>query len=100
MTRMKIADRVSPLVNLDSSNVPGPRQARYLGPAQLEHYYPVSTIAEGQGLNITVQSYGDKLDFGLVACRELMPDLWDLMDLLIDEQDALLSLAARAEVRA
>ena len=100
MTRMKIADRVSPLVNLVISNVPGPRQALYLGPAKLEHYYPVSTIAEGQGLNITVQSYGDKLDFGLVACRELMPDLWDLMDLLIDEQDALLSLAARAEVRA
>jgi hypothetical protein len=29
------------------------------------------------GLNITVQSYRDHLDFGLIACRELVPDLWD-----------------------
>jgi hypothetical protein len=49
------------------------------------HYYPVSTIVDGQGLNITVQSYLDTLDFGLVACRELVPDLDHLGDLLVDE---------------
>jgi hypothetical protein len=56
----------------------------------------VSTVAEGMGLNITVQSYEDKLDYGLVACRELVPDLWDLMDLIIDEQAELLALAEDA----
>ena len=30
-------------------------------------YYPVSAVAEGQGLNITVQSYRDHLDFGLIS---------------------------------
>ncbi len=49
------------------------------------HYYPVSTIVEGQGVNITVQSYRDTLDFGLVSCRELVPDLEDLADLLVAE---------------
>ena len=49
------------------------------------HYYPVSTIVDGQGVNITVQSYRDTLDFGLVSCRELVPDLEDLADLLVDE---------------
>jgi hypothetical protein len=49
------------------------------------HYYPVSTIVDGQGLNITVQSYLDTLDWGLVACRELVPDLEEMADLLIDE---------------
>jgi hypothetical protein len=37
------------------------------------------------GLNITVHSYLDRLDFGLIADRELVPDLWDLVDLHIDE---------------
>jgi hypothetical protein len=42
----------------------------------MESYYPVSAVAEGQGLNITVTSYRDHLDFGLIACRELVPDVW------------------------
>ena len=45
----------------------------------------MSTIVEGQGLNVTVQSYCDVLDFGLVSCRELVPDLDDLADLMLDE---------------
>ena len=44
--------------------------------------YPVSAINDGVGLNITVQSYNGSLDFGIIACRELLPDLWDLMDAL------------------
>jgi diacylglycerol O-acyltransferase / wax synthase len=32
-----------------------------------------------------VQSYLDSLDFGLVSCRELVPDLWDLLDAIVGE---------------
>jgi hypothetical protein len=74
-----------PPVNVTISNVPGPRQPLYTAGARLLHYYPVSTILDGQGLNITVQSYLDSLDFGLVACRELVPDLWDLVDAIVDD---------------
>lgn len=95
-TRMRIADRMNPPVNLIVSNVPGPRVPLYLGGAKLLNYYPVSTIAEGQGLNITVHSYLDHLDFGLVACRELVPDLWDLVDLCVDELDVLATAAGVA----
>jgi diacylglycerol O-acyltransferase / wax synthase len=87
--QMRIADRTNPPVNLVISNVPGPRHPLYMGGAMLKHYIPVSTVAEGQGLNITVQSYLDTLDFGLVSCRELVPDLWDLVDLCVDEVDVL-----------
>lgn len=84
--RVRVADRTNPPANLVVSNVPGPRTPLSLSPGvTLKHYYPVSTVVDGQGLNITVQSYCDSLDFGLVACRELVPDLWDLADLLIDE---------------
>ena len=49
----------------------------------------MSAVADTQGLNITVQSYNGKLDFGLVACRDLVPDLWDLCRMLPDALDEL-----------
>jgi WS/DGAT/MGAT family acyltransferase len=79
------ASRIMPPVNVTISNVPGPRQPLYTAGARMLHFYPVSTILDGQGLNITVQSYLDSLDFGLVACRELVPDLWDLVDAIVDD---------------
>jgi hypothetical protein len=62
----------------------------------MEHFYPVSVVAEGQGLNMTVQSYLDNLDFGLVADRDLVPDLWDLCDGLSAAMDELLAPAQQA----
>ena len=56
-------------------------------------YIPVSTIAEGMGLNVTVHSYLDELEFGLIACRELVPDLWHMVDLHLDEIDVLFAAA-------
>ena len=96
-TAARMADRLNPPFNLVISNVPGPRQPMYLGTAKMKHYFPVSTVVDGQGLNITVQSYVDSLDFGLVACRELVPDLWHLADLCVAEVDRLLALSAASE---
>lgn len=87
--RLHLGDRVAPVVNVVISNVPGPRIPHYLGEARMTHFYPASAITEGVGLNITVQSYCDALDFGVVACRELTPDAWRLTDLLIEEIEAL-----------
>lgn len=92
-TATRLTGRLRSPVNLVISNVPGPRQPLYAAGAQLLHYYPVSTIVDGQGLNITVQSYLDMLDFGLVACRELVPDLWDLLDAIIDDLEGMAKLA-------
>jgi diacylglycerol O-acyltransferase len=91
--RLRIADRTNSPVNVVISNVPGPRKPLYMGGARMKHFYPVSTVADGVGLNITVQSYMDTLDFGLVACRELVPDLEDLVDMHIAELHVLLSAA-------
>lgn len=32
------------------------------------------------GLNITVQSYRDLIDVGIVSDRELVPDVWSVME--------------------
>lgn len=88
-TATRLTTRFALPVNVVISNVPGPREALYTAGAKLLHYYPVSTIVDGQGLNITVQSYLDTLDFGLIACRELVPDLWEMLDAIIDDLEGL-----------
>ena len=49
----------------------------------------MSIVTDGQGLNITVASYLDRLDFGFIVDRELVPDVWDLADMHIAEIDRL-----------
>ena len=85
----RLSDRVTLPVNVVISNVPGPREPLYFAGCKLDNYIPVSTISNGVGLNITVHSYEDRLDFGLVSDRDLVPDLWDLVDLHVDEIDRL-----------
>jgi WS/DGAT/MGAT family acyltransferase len=94
VARTRVMDRLNPPFNVVISNVPGPREPLYLAGAELQTYFPVSAVAEGQGLNITVQSYRDHLDFGLIACRELVPDVWRFEDLF---KEALEELGKRAE---
>jgi len=37
------------------------------------HYYPVSIVTHGLGLNITVNSYAGWLEFGVIAGKEIAP---------------------------
>ncbi len=76
----KLADRVTLPFNLVVSNVPGPPIPLYLAGARIRDHYPVSTIVDGVGLNVTVMSVEGRLGFGFVADRDLIPDLWDLAD--------------------
>jgi diacylglycerol O-acyltransferase len=68
-----------PIWNLVVSNVPGPQLPLYMAGAELVANYPVSVITDGMGLNITVMSYRGHLDFGIVADREQMRDVWKLI---------------------
>jgi len=95
-SRLRIADRMNPPFNLIISNVPGPNYPLYSAGAKLQHFYPVSALADGQGLNMTVQSYNGNLDFGFIACRELVPDVWLLTELLQQSMQELLVAAATA----
>ena len=40
----------------------------------------MSVVVDGVGLNITVMSYRDHLDFGIVADREQVDDAWAMLD--------------------
>ncbi len=81
--------------NLFVSNVPGPQLPLYVGGARVQGVYPMSAITDLTGaLNITLFSYDGSLDFGLLACRELVPDVDKLIGYLRDALDELLVLAA------
>jgi hypothetical protein len=69
-----------PIYNLVVSNVPGPDFPLYIGGARLVGLYPMGPIFDGAGLNVTVLSYLDNIDIGLMACRETVPELWRLAD--------------------
>lgn len=62
------------------SNVPGPRQPMYWNGARLEGIYPASIVFDGFALNITLVSYMDQVDFGIVACRRTLPQVQRLID--------------------
>jgi WS/DGAT/MGAT family acyltransferase len=68
-----IGSRVPPIYNVIISNVPGPRGKLYFLGAEMEAYYPISALAHGQALNITVMSYAGGLYFGFTACPDRVP---------------------------
>ncbi|MFW5816703.1 MAG: wax ester/triacylglycerol synthase domain-containing protein, partial [Wenzhouxiangella sp.] len=68
LTAVTYVDRVAPpSANLVISNIPGLERPLYLHGAALVGAYPVSAIAVGVGLNATVISSNDRMDFGFVA---------------------------------
>lgn len=66
--------------NLVVSNVRGAPAALYSAGARIEAMYPISMVQAGQGLNVTVLSYMDRMDFGFTVDPDLVPDPWDLAD--------------------
>ncbi|MEB3767564.1 wax ester/triacylglycerol synthase family O-acyltransferase [Acinetobacter sp. MD2] len=68
--------------NLVISNVAGPRDPLYWNGSKLEALYPASVVFDGQALNITLTSYLDKLEVGIVACRKALPKVQNLLVLL------------------
>jgi WS/DGAT/MGAT family acyltransferase len=89
-----------PLFNVIISNVPGPPIDIYSGGARLEALYPLSIIADGSGLNVTVMSYRDSIDIGITADREQTPDVQSIVEAMGDELAALVGRCENGDVAA
>ena len=92
------AYNVRPFFNVIVSNVPGPRQTMYCVGAPATHYFPVSIPYHGCALNMTVHSYLDQLDFGLVACSETVPDAQRIADYIAEDFAAMRKADAELSV--
>ncbi|MEY2566861.1 MAG: diacylglycerol O-acyltransferase / wax synthase [Actinomycetota bacterium] len=75
---LKLADRHPVVHNLVISNVPGPPFPLWFAGARLVALNPLGPVMDGAALNITVISYMDSVDWGFIADKEAVPDLWNL----------------------
>jgi diacylglycerol O-acyltransferase / wax synthase len=76
--KARVADRLPAIANVTISNVPGPTVPLYMAGAKMLTNYPTSIVVHGVALNITVQTYNESLEFGLIACGEAMPEVTEL----------------------
>jgi diacylglycerol O-acyltransferase len=99
--KAKVADRLPAIANVTISNVPGPTIPLYMAGAKMLTNYPTSIVVHGVALNITVQTYNESLEFGLISCGEAMPDVAELalhVQEAFEEFQALPPSAAQAAV--
>lgn len=89
--RYHLTDRMRPIANLTISNMIGSPVPLYIAGAKLLANYPMSIPIHGAALNITVMSYGENLDVGLVACRRTVPDVHKIADYMVEALDELSS---------
>ncbi|MBJ8345090.1 wax ester/triacylglycerol synthase family O-acyltransferase [Antrihabitans sp. YC2-6] len=95
-SKLRLADRHPVIHNLVVSNVPGPPMPLYFLGARVTAMYPLGPVFHGAGLTVTVLSLENQLNVGLIACSELVPNLWSLADAFPEALEELLS-AARAK---
>ena len=93
----KLADVLPQPVNVTISNTAGPPFPLYCAGAKVTALYPVSIPIHGVGLNFTVQSYLDKMDFGITACKKSVPDMAELGDLLVASFEELKKAVAQSK---
>jgi WS/DGAT/MGAT family acyltransferase len=79
-SELDVANRVPPMWNVVISNMMGPPVPLYFGGARVEAVYPMGPAGEGIGLNITLLSNMGRIDMGVLACREIVPDPWEITE--------------------
>jgi diacylglycerol O-acyltransferase / wax synthase len=81
------------LFNLIVTNVPGPQFPLYVLGRELQDLFPVAFLPENHGLAVAIMSYNGRLNFGLLADYDAMPDLDVIKQGLEDGREELLAAA-------
>jgi len=93
--RSGIVNLLPPAANVAISNVAGAPFPMYFAGALVTCYYPVSIASHGTALNVTVQSYNGRMDYGLIACRRAVPDITEIGDYMLAEHKLLMDLTQK-----
>ena len=94
-TGLELANRVALPWNCVVSNMRGAPFPLYFAGARVLATYPMGPAGDGVGLNITVLSNMGRLDFGVLAAGDAVPDVWDLADGFAAAVDELRAIAER-----
>ncbi len=90
---VKLLDSVRLPFNTIISNVPMGQDLFVIGGRRVTAVYPFAPLGDGMGVSITIQGYQGRLDVGISACAELVPDVEHLMDLMTAEYAHVCTLA-------
>ncbi|MEP1470814.1 MAG: wax ester/triacylglycerol synthase family O-acyltransferase [Halieaceae bacterium] len=85
-----------PAYNIAISNVPGIRDPMYWNGARMDGSYPLSIVVDGMAMNITLVTYDQNVDFGIIACRRSVPQVQRLIDYM---EEALQELEDAAGIK-
>ncbi len=96
---MGVSALIPPLGNVLISNVPGPQIPLYLWGARLVSSFPLSAIPPGLAINITFFSYDGRMDIGLIAGYDAVPDVAVIPGYLSDAFSALQAAVKRKATR-
>jgi diacylglycerol O-acyltransferase / wax synthase len=78
-------DGQNKVLNLNISNVPGPRERGRVGGALVTEIYSVGPLTAGSGLNITVWSYVDQLNISVLADGATVKDPHEVTEAMVDD---------------
>ncbi|BBY55625.1 wax ester/triacylglycerol synthase family O-acyltransferase [Mycobacterium koreense] len=83
--RLASSEGQNKTLNLNISNVPGPREPGRVGGALVTEIYSVGPLTAGSGLNITVWSYVDQLNISVLADAATLKDPHEVTDAMVAE---------------
>jgi diacylglycerol O-acyltransferase len=73
------------ILNLNISNVPGPRERGRVGGALVTEIYSVGPLTAGSGLNITVWSYVDQLNISVLTDGATLKDPHEVTEAMVSD---------------
>jgi CBS domain-containing protein len=79
------------MINVVCTNVPGPREPRYVLGRRIVAIHPIVPLFEGLGLGFAILSYADQLSIAAAADPALIPDVETITDAIATELDALVA---------
>ncbi len=83
--RLSNVDGQNKILNLNISNVPGPRQLGRVGGATVSEIYSVGPLTAASGLNITVWSYVDQLNISVLSDTATVRDPHEVTEAMVQE---------------
>jgi len=95
VTLAGLEKRIPPVFNLIVSNVAGPPFDLFIRGARVRAMYPLGPLLYGSGVNLSVVSYRDRVDFGFISCPDIVDDVWNIAERI---QPAITDLADAAGV--
>ena len=85
------------LFNLIVTNVPGPQFPLYVLGRELQDIFPVAFLPQNHALAVAIMSYNGRLNFGLLADYDALPDIGVIAAGIEESRDELLRAARQHE---